>query len=1397
MSVYTEADIQQELDDISAFCADINEEDEVSWLGQLDLDVTPNQSGINQSLDVSSSMLNELDENAKDSWLFPVKGFEKRDYQLNISKSALFNNTLVLLPTGLGKTFIASVVIYNFLRWFPQSKIVFMAPTRPLVHQQMSACYDVVGIPKTETAEMTGLTKSKKKRKENWDTKRVFFATPQVIQSDLKEGLFPSTSIRLLVFDEAHKAKGDYAYCKVIEAIYRVNNKFRVLALTATAGKTADVIQIIQNLLISKIEHRSEGSIDVHRYTHKKLIDIVPVKLSADIQEIYDTFLKVVDPIILELRKLGLIQTNQISKGYLIMQRKNLGENRTILNNQKSIAFGNFSAAIGFYHALEILQRHSVHLFLKTLRDDDDKKNFKFFIARDFKMTNYVKELEEKYDPVSPFKINIHPMPNGRVPDYPDNVDFGHPKFDILKTKLKEYFDNNGTKAIIFCEYRDTTHLIYVLLLQLRPQVMPSALIGQGGSLRQKDQMQIMKNFREGKTNTLVCTCVAEEGLDIGDVDLVICFDINSKSAVRFVQRIGRTARKRQGNVIVLATEGKELAISRDLLHSKDQMNKSMSRNMNNEITKYYYKGPKLFPKDFNPKCIEMKFIIPIEDVEEEEIVKNKSKGRKSTRKVGKKNNVEPKSSKESITNYLKPISKRSKKSLGTNDEIMEVDEVPIINDIEKLDVIDLGEAIEPANILDDPLKLVNRDINFNEVLDKYKSSVNELIEINGIKERIYLKNLIDLHAEKEMNTFMNLISFLNEPATKKTENFELEPGDIDLSLVEPVENTDQKIIERNERLKPKKRKFMPVTSKFNESNDILKSPEKSPEPKTQQFNFNSPLPIKFGDLRNSSTPIITRHFSPRISNLSSELNKFSPKPLQNFPLEQTKFSPLPISPLIRQSSDLNKVKDQNNLAKFLQPQKDVSKTAVQNVSKISHLDGNEEIKRKFDFLGIMSIEDIFEGCDSYFDYNNISKWSEPVQSTSKFTEKLQKSPIKDEVIDCSVNESATDNILKKFNIKNINDLFDSSNEEKSLKDIEKNIFNNDEIVSIGSDNTQVYDVDEEIAKIEESNRLIHESRLVPHKIEFSDEEYPEVIESSQKENLMQPSTSHDDSYLKKTNSKPNLSKLMSSMQSNGILTARTQDNRSPSTSQVQTQNVFTQMRFSTPPNQEITIRSDESTPEISNKSSFYQRTQNSSPITSRSMADQLEAIKSNFKSPAVRRKNLRKKRLPHSKFLQTQAVVDDHYASSDEPEDNDTSLNEFVCNDTVAHDDTMMHARYLKSLQSPSTARNGRFVLKQLQPANLSDIYSQMPHDEETFEDSDDSLGSFIVDGEVESVESEFDELELAENMLKEKRRKRKLKHNFGEQKKKRKIVMADSGSSDEDHELMKLRNEVLANPD
>jgi ERCC4-related helicase len=67
----------------------------------------------------------------------------------------------------------------------------------------------------------------------------------------------------------------------------------------------------------------------------------------------------------------------------------------------------------------------------------------------------------------------------------------------------------------------------------------------------------VIRQFRNGGYNTLVATCVGEEGLDIGEVDLIVCFDA-SASPIRLVQRMGRTGRKRDGRIVVLVTEGKE-----------------------------------------------------------------------------------------------------------------------------------------------------------------------------------------------------------------------------------------------------------------------------------------------------------------------------------------------------------------------------------------------------------------------------------------------------------------------------------------------------------------------------------------------------------------------------------------------------------------------------------------------------------------------------------------------------------------------------------------------------------------------------------------------------------------------------------------------------------------------
>ena len=154
------------------------------------------------------------DENELENWIYPTN-YPIRKYQYDIVHTAIFNNTLVCLPTGLGKTLIASVVMLNYYRWFPLGKVVFMAPTKPLVTQQIKACYTVVGIPESDTAHLEGSVLADK-RAELWEKHRVFFCTPQVFNNDVESGKCDATKIVCVVFDEAHRATKSFAYTQVV-----------------------------------------------------------------------------------------------------------------------------------------------------------------------------------------------------------------------------------------------------------------------------------------------------------------------------------------------------------------------------------------------------------------------------------------------------------------------------------------------------------------------------------------------------------------------------------------------------------------------------------------------------------------------------------------------------------------------------------------------------------------------------------------------------------------------------------------------------------------------------------------------------------------------------------------------------------------------------------------------------------------------------------------------------------------------------------------------------------------------------------------------------------------------------------------------------------------------------
>ncbi|KAH8416002.1 hypothetical protein KR222_006323 [Zaprionus bogoriensis] len=562
-----------------------------------------------------------FDAEAGHNWLYP-SNLPLRSYQHSIVQAALFRNTLVVLPTGLGKTFIASVVMYNLHRWYPQGKLIFMAPTRPLVSQQIAACQKIMPFPADDTVELTGRL-PRVKRAELWRSKRVFFATPQVVQSDmmavdptdgsgLQQPPFPYEAIKLLVVDEAHRAKGRYAYTQVTESIMARNRNFRVLALSATPGRSMDdVLSVCRNLYISHVEVRCDNSIDVQPYVHQRSLRTIVVQLEERIKEPRARLLQIIDPYLRQLCSADVLRgaRGNISRNNLLFDQQRYQQQAAQgqRHPEHSLITGNFSMCISLYHALELLERHGLRVFVNSFEADERGRDR--FVLRDAALRDLIEQARHELG-ANPLELSTRTMTNGQVAPMPGNLDFGHPKYEQARQVLLQHFESHAdSRAIVFCEYRESVMLIQRLLLQHRPLLRSRCFVGQssngGGicALTQKEQLQIMADFRSGAINVLVATSIGEEGLDVGEVELIVCFDICSSNPTRFVQRIGRTGRQKRGAVVMLVTEGREQQMLKEVLAQKDQLNRKLLSSSALLKRALYEHSPRLVPPQFNPKC--------------------------------------------------------------------------------------------------------------------------------------------------------------------------------------------------------------------------------------------------------------------------------------------------------------------------------------------------------------------------------------------------------------------------------------------------------------------------------------------------------------------------------------------------------------------------------------------------------------------------------------------------------------------------------------------------------------------------------------------------------------------------------------------------------------------------
>jgi Fanconi anemia group M protein len=476
--------------------------------------------------------------------LVKPEAIEFRSYQKQISDVAFEKNTLVILPTALGKTIIAVIVAANVLYQYKDAKVLMMAPTRPLVMQHRDSFFEILKLRKKDVCLLTGEIPPSR-RKGLWSGgARLFFSTPQVVRNDLRSGRLDLWDFGLVVFDECHRAVKRYAYTD-IASLYFSHAKYPlILGMTASPGSELErVLKVCENLYIEQVEYRTEEDPDVKSYIQSINMEWMTVKLPevylaarAQIRSILDRRLK-------WLRSWGVVKNNPrfvfrrelIKAGHEL--RYNMEESIEEERGRFFAAIINQSVALTLQHMLELLETqgmHSLGSFLNKVEIERKSKRSYAIIAKDPRYVALRDLLERSY--------------------------FEHPKAKLLLNIVEEQIsDSPDSRMLVFTQYRDTASHLVDLLSEI-PEVKADRFVGQAfkladAGLTQEEQTELIMKLREGELNVLVATSIAEEGLDIPEVDHVVFYE-PIPNEIRYIQRRGRTGRRSAGKVTILATEG-------------------------------------------------------------------------------------------------------------------------------------------------------------------------------------------------------------------------------------------------------------------------------------------------------------------------------------------------------------------------------------------------------------------------------------------------------------------------------------------------------------------------------------------------------------------------------------------------------------------------------------------------------------------------------------------------------------------------------------------------------------------------------------------------------------------------------------------------------------------------
>ncbi|MFC6905353.1 DEAD/DEAH box helicase [Halalkalicoccus tibetensis] len=462
---------------------------------------------------------------------------ERRLYQIQLAGKAKTAHTLVCLPTGLGKTTVSLLVTAERLNDL-RGKALFLAPTKPLVEQHAEFYRDALEIPDEEIVVFTGEVRPDD-RAALWDDATIVIATPQVVENDLVGGRVSLSDVTHLTFDECHRATGDYSYVYIAERYHGDAEDPLVTGMSASPGGDEEaILEVCENLGITEVEVMTEDDSDVAEYTHDTEVEWKRIEVPEEIIEIRDALNEVVKDRLEKLKELGVLDSARVD-----ISRKELfgvrSELQKLIQNDQSEGYQGMSIhaeVMKIKHAVEVVESQGVEAleaYFERLRNE----------ARSSGASKASQRL------VSEPKVR-------EAMRKADAYDDLHPKLSETRRLAIETLIEGGSRVIVFTEYRDTAETLTEFLSE---HVDARRFVGQGdkegsSGMTQKEQREVLDDFRDGEFDVLVSTSVAEEGLDVPEVDLVLFYE-PVPTAIRAIQRKGRTGRQDEGRVVVLLAE--------------------------------------------------------------------------------------------------------------------------------------------------------------------------------------------------------------------------------------------------------------------------------------------------------------------------------------------------------------------------------------------------------------------------------------------------------------------------------------------------------------------------------------------------------------------------------------------------------------------------------------------------------------------------------------------------------------------------------------------------------------------------------------------------------------------------------------------------------------------------